>query len=206
VSTGTTAAAADNATPDAGLAPTADAARLQAAYGRGEATTPVPAADAPATDRLEEAGAAAHHAATLAPKGAAPLADVIHPQAVTLVHQQLDLLATAVFRWSGEAWPGVAMNWTVEKDAADPSTEGSVDDQPQRWSTSVAMSLPRLGQVDLRLSLAGPGVQARLGAREAGTVATLRADGRTLGQRMEAAGLRLQELQVAPMAPAGAAS
>jgi hypothetical protein len=202
---GATAAAADSARPDAGPAPTADAARLQAAYGRGEATAPVPAADAPAADRPEEADGV-RHAAALAPQSAAPLAEVIHPQAVALVHQQLDLLATAVFRWSGEAWPGVAMSWTVEKDAADPSAEGSVDDQPQRWSTSVAMSLPRLGQVELRLSLAGSGVQARLAAREAGTVATLRADGRTLDQRMEAAGLRLQELQVAPMTLSGGAS
>ncbi|MDM0030547.1 flagellar hook-length control protein FliK [Variovorax sp. J22P271] len=200
-----TAAAVDNGTPDAGPAPTADAARLQAAYGRGEAPAPVPAPDAPAAERVEEAGAA-RHAAALAPKTAAPLAEVIHPQAVNLVHQQLDLLATAVFRWSGEAWPGVAMNWTLEKEAADPSSEGSAEDPPQRWSTTVAMSLPRLGQVDLRLSLAGPGVQARLAASEAGTVATLRADGGALVQRMEAAGLRLQDLQVAPMAPAGAAS
>ncbi|MDM0070958.1 flagellar hook-length control protein FliK [Variovorax sp. J31P207] len=199
------AAAVDNTAPDAGPAPTPDAARLQAAYGRGEATVSVPAADAPAAERVEEAGAS-HHAAAFAPKAAVPLAEVIHPQAVNLVHQQLDLLATAVFRWSGEAWPGVAMNWTVEKEAADPSDEESGDDPPQRWSTTVAMSLPRLGQVDLRLSLAGPGVQARLAASEAGTVATLRADGGTLVQRMEAAGLRLQDLQVAPMAPAGGAS
>ncbi|HET7837414.1 MAG TPA: flagellar hook-length control protein FliK [Variovorax sp.] len=201
----TAAAAVGNAAPEAGPAPTPDAARLQAAYGRSEATASVPAADAPAAERVEEAGAS-HHAAAFAPKAAVPLGEVIHPQAVNLVHQQLDLLATAVFRWSGEAWPGVAMNWTVEKEAADPSDEGSGDDPPQRWSTTVAMSLPRLGQVDLRLSLAGPGVQARLAASEAGTEATLRADGGTLVQRMEAAGLRLQELQVAPMAPAGAAS
>ena len=201
----TAAAAVDNTAPEAGPAPTPDAARLQAAYGRGEATASVPAADAPAAERVEEAGAS-HHAAAFAPKAAVPLGEVIHPQAVNLVHQQLDLLATAVFRWSGEAWPGVAMNWTVEKEAADPSDEGSGDDPPQRWSTTVAMSLPRLGQVDLRLSLAGPGVQARLTASEAGTVATLRADGGTLVQRMEAAGLRMQELQVAPMAPAGGAS
>jgi len=200
-----TAVAVGNATPDAGPAPADDAARLQAAYGRGEAAAAVPAPDAPAADRVEEAGAA-HHAAAFAPKVPAPLAEVIHPQAVNLVHQQLDLLATAVFRWSGEAWPGVAMNWTVEKDAADPSAEGTAGDPPQRWSTTVAMSLPRLGPVDLRLSLAGPGVQARLAASEPGTVATLRADGGTLVQRMEAAGLRLQELQVAPMAPAGGTS
>jgi hypothetical protein len=200
-----TAVAVDNATPDAGPAPADDAARLQAAYGRGEAAAAVPAPDAPAADRVEEAGAA-HHAAAFAPKVPAPLAEVIHPQAVNLVHQQLDLLATAVFRWSGEAWPGAAMNWTVEKDAADPSAEGTAGDPTQRWSTTVAMNLPRLGPVDLRLSLAGPGVQARLAASEPGTVATLRADGGTLVQRMEAAGLRLQELQVAPMAPAGGTS
>jgi hypothetical protein len=126
-----------------------------------------------------------------------PPTEVIHPHAVTLVHQQLDLLATAVFRWNGEAWPGVAMNWSVEKEAADPSTDESVEDKPQRWSTTVSMSLPRLGEVQLRMSLAGTGVQARLAASEAGTVATLRSDSRSLVQRMEAAGLRLQDLQVA---------
>ncbi len=35
---------------------------------------------------------------------------MIHPQSATVVHQQLDLLATAVFRWTGQA--GRTSRWT----------------------------------------------------------------------------------------------
>jgi hypothetical protein len=154
------------------------------------------------TQRAEEAITVRHAAAAVASNAATPAqaVEVIHPQAMSIVHQQLDLLATAVFRWSGEAWAGVAMNWTVEKEAADRSDEALGDDNPRRWSTTVSMSLPRLGVVDLRLSLAGPDLQARLVASEPGTVAALRADGDALVKRMEAAGFRMQDLQVAPKA------
>lgn len=193
------------AVPSAGRAPhdaaagaPPDAARLQAAYAGGEAARAVPSPDAAISGRPEDIDAQRHAASAVR---AAPTTEVIHPQAVALVHQQLDLLATAVFRWTGEAWPGVAMNWSVEKEATDTPTdesaEGSVDDTPQRWSTTVSMSLPRLGQVDLRLSLAGPGVHARLAAIEPSTATVLRAEGRSLVQRMAAAGLQLQDLQVA---------
>lgn len=180
--------------------PPPDAARVQAAYRWGEAPPPV-AAHLP-TQRAEEAITVRHAAAAVASNAATPAqaVEVIHPQAMSIVHQQLDLLATAVFRWSGEAWPGVAMNWTVEKEAADRSDEALGDDNPRRWSTTVSMSLPRLGVVDLRLSLAGPDLQARLVASEPGTVAALRADGDALVKRMEAAGFRMQDLQVAPKA------
>ncbi|MGO4392519.1 flagellar hook-length control protein FliK [Variovorax sp. M-6] len=189
---------ADGAAPQDDAGVPADAARLQAAYGRGEAARPAP--EATASAQLEES-APVHHAAASAARAVVPAAEVIHPQAVSLVHQQLDLLATAVFRWNGEAWPGVAMNWSVEKEAAEPSGEAVADDGAQRWSTTVSMRLPRLGEVDLRLSLAGPGLQARLAASEPSTVTALRADGGALVQRLEAAGLRVQDLQVAPMAP-----
>ncbi|MDM0104342.1 flagellar hook-length control protein FliK [Variovorax sp. J22R24] len=189
---------------DSDLAP--DAARVQAAYRWGEA--PSPAAAHPSTQRADEAIAARHAVAALASNAATPAqpAEVIHPQAMTLVHQQLDLLATGVFRWSGEAWPGAAMNWTVEKEAAEPPDEGAGEDNQRRWSTTVSMSLPRLGAVDLRLSLAGPGLQARLSASEPGTVAALRADGHALAKRLEAAGFRMQDLQVAPKTPGENAS
>lgn len=194
-------APADGAAPqDADAGASADAARLQAAYGRSEAARPAPAPETAVSARLEEA-APAHHAAASVARVAVPAAEVIHPQAVSLVHQQLDLLATAVFRWNGEAWPGVAMNWSVEKEAAEPSGEAAVEEGAQRWSTTVSLSLPRLGEVALRLSLAGPGLQARLAASEPGTVTRLRADGRALVRRLEAAGLRVQDLQVAPMEP-----
>jgi hypothetical protein len=174
-----------------------EAARVQAAYRRGEAPS---IAAHPSAHRTEEASIV-RHAAVAASSAATPAqpAEVIHPQAMTLVHQQLDLLATAVFRWNGQAWPGVPMDWSIQEEVADREARASEDESPRRWSTTVSLSLPRLGVVDLRLSLTGSNVQARLAASDATTLTRMRADGGALAQRLEAAGFRLQELQVTAM-------
>ncbi|WP_341887403.1 flagellar hook-length control protein FliK [Variovorax sp. YR752] len=171
-------------------APAPDAARVQAAYGLSDAVSEVPA------PRIaEHARAAVDVTNTPAPRGA----EVIHPQAVTVVHQQLDLLASAAFRWNGQAWPDVPMAWAIEEEQAQSGArEGEPSDEEgtRRWSTTVSLVLPRLGEVDLRLSLSGPTVQAHLHAREDSTVARLRGDAGRLAQRFEAVGLQLQQLQV----------
>ncbi|RST49023.1 flagellar hook-length control protein FliK [Variovorax sp. DXTD-1] len=137
---------------------------------------------------------------------AAP-AEMIHPQTVALVHQQLDLLATSVFRWSGQAWPNVPMEWSIHEEADQPADapgdrrNEERKERPRSWSTTVSLSLPRLGAVDLRLSLTGELVQARLAASETATLARLRNDSGGLGPRLEAAGLRLQDLQITAMSP-----
>ncbi|MNQ30640.1 Flagellar hook-length control protein FliK [compost metagenome] len=177
-------------------APAPDAARVQAAYGLSDA-----APEMPAPRLAEHARAAADVASTPAPRST----EVIHPQAVTVVHQQLDLLASAAFRWSGHAWPEVPMAWTIEEEPANPSAregEPAEEEAARRWSTTVSLVLPRLGEVDLRLSLSGPTVQAQLQAREHATVARLRGDAGRLAQRFEAVGLQLQQLQVTEKAPA----
>jgi hypothetical protein len=174
------------------------------------ATVPVEAAmasDARAFGRDDgESNSAAPSARAAAPL-AAP-AEIIHPQTAALVHQQLDLLATSVFRWSGHAWPNVPMEWSVHEEEADqpadtPGNKGDGErkESPRRWSTTVSLALPRLGAVDLRLSLAGEHVQARLAASDASTVARLRGDSSQLGPRLEAVGLRLQDLQITAMSP-----
>ncbi|WP_447780025.1 flagellar hook-length control protein FliK [Variovorax boronicumulans] len=171
-------------------APAPDAARVQAAYGLSDTAQEVPAPRA-----AEQARTAVDVTNTPAPRGT----EVIHPQAVTVVHQQLDLLASAAFRWNGQAWPEVPMAWAIEEEQAKPGArEGEPSDEEgaRRWSTTVSLVLPRLGEVDLRLSLSGPTVQAHLHAREDSTVARLRGDAGRLAQRFEAVGLQLQQLQV----------
>jgi hypothetical protein len=176
--------------------PAADAARVQAAYRSGEAA-PSAAPEAPPVQRAEEASP--RHAAAASVQ-ALPAGEVIHPQAATVVHQQLDLLATAVFRWSGQAWPEVPMAWSIQEEDAEPHGDAPHEPAARSWTTTVSLSLPRLGNVDLRLCLAGTQVQAQLAASETRTAARLRADSDRLVQRFEAAGLRLQELQIAAKA------
>lgn len=177
-------------------APAPDAARVQAAYGLSD-----PAPEMPAPRIAEHARAAVDVASPPAPRSA----EVIHPQAVAVVHQQLDLLASAAFRWSGQAWPEVPMAWSIEEEPAGSGTregEPAEEEAARRWSTTVSLVLPRLGEVDLRLSLSGPTVQAQLQAREHATVARLRGDAGRLAQRFEAVGLQLQQLQVTEKAAA----
>ncbi|WP_235926862.1 flagellar hook-length control protein FliK [Variovorax boronicumulans] len=189
-------AARGAARSETAAAPAPDAARVQAAYGLSD-----PAPEMPAPRIAEHARAAADVTSTPPPRSA----EVIHPQAVTVVHQQLDLLASAAFRWSGHAWPEVPMAWTIEEEPASSNAregEPAEEEAARRWSTTVSLVLPRLGEVDLRLSLSGPTVQAQLQAREHATVARLRGDAGRLAQRFEAVGLQLQQLQVTEKAPA----
>ncbi|MBO9515095.1 MAG: flagellar hook-length control protein FliK [Variovorax sp.] len=186
---------------DAELHP--ESARLQAAYRWGEAARPVHA-EAMA-DRPGAEAAAARPAATASAARTPPVAqpDAIHPQAVTLIHQQLDLLATAVFRWNGEAWPGVPMQWSIEHDDAQREARAGADEEALRaWSTTVSMKLPRLGAVDVRLSLNGESVRARLSATLPETVACLRAEGGAFAERLSAIGLSLHDFDVSGKEPA----
>lgn len=39
----------------------------------------------------------------------------VHAATIPLIRQQLDLLATGQFRWSGQAWSGARLDWTIEE-------------------------------------------------------------------------------------------
>jgi hypothetical protein len=92
------------------------------------------------------------------------------------------------------------MAWSIQEEDAEPHGDAPHEPAARSWTTTVSLSLPRLGNVDLRLCLAGTQVQAQLAASETRTAARLRADSDRLVQRFEAAGLRLQELQIAAKA------
>ena len=126
----------------------------------------------------------------------------IHPQAAPLVHQQLDLLESGAFRWTGEAWPGVPMEWSIEegRDEAESRQHPAREDAPPpaaSWSTAVSLTLPRMGRLDLRLSLTGATVRAHIAAHEAHALVELRNGGADLSQRFAQAGLQVQALQFA---------
>ncbi|MGR4869638.1 flagellar hook-length control protein FliK [Variovorax sp. LARHSF232] len=127
----------------------------------------------------------------------------IHPQAAPLVHQQLDLLESGAFRWSGEAWPGVPMDWSIREEgkegAQDQQQKAAKEDAPPpaSWSTTVSLTLPRMGRLDLRLTLAASKVRAHIAAHDARALAPLRGSGAELSRRLAAAGLQVQALQFA---------
>ena len=128
------------------------------------------------------------------------VAAAIHPDAIALVHQQLELLAVPVFRWGGEIWPGTPMDWEIHEERDESQAAADCEEAQRMWTTHLAMTLPTLGVVDVRLSLAGARLQVRLAACENATVALLSDGGNELPQRFGAVGLQLSGLQIGALA------
>ncbi|OJB03870.1 ribonuclease E [Burkholderia ubonensis] len=147
-----------------------------------------------ADSRWPPARAALADAASSDAQGAAPV--TVHPAAVPLVRQQLDVLATDQFRWIGEAWPGARLDWTIEPD--DPGGHAARGDDAGdgiAWRTRLTLTLPSLGTVDAELVLNGEQLVARLRANEIGAGRLARHEG-ALRQRLEASGLQLGGLSI----------
>lgn len=121
----------------------------------------------------------------------------VHPATVPLVRQQLDLLATGQFRWTGEAWPGAKLDWTIEQDGDewDRSGGGAASEDDQPWRTRLTLSLPTLGTVDAELTLTGARLVARVQASPGGA-ARLAMHGESFRQRLAAAGIELNGLTI----------
>jgi hypothetical protein len=131
-----------------------------------------------------------------------PAAAAIHPEAVGLVRQQLEMLAVPVFRWSGEGWPGIPMDWEIRQEREEQAGQerkagdGGAEAAPSAWTTRMTLKFPRLGTVDVRLGLAGPALQLRLTASQDSTVAVLNQARAELPLRFGAMGLELTDLQI----------
>lgn len=69
----------------------------------------------------------------------------------SLVQQQLDAAATQHIVWRGEVWPGQTLQWEI---AADEQQREMPDDETAgQWTTSLGLTLPRLGEVNVVLHL-----------------------------------------------------
>ena len=196
--------AAPPASPVAPPAGRHEPAGPAAHYGRTGLPDPAP----PRPHEFTEPDAGAPGPAASSPEGmrAGHPTAAIHPELVGLVRQQLDMLAVPVFRWSGEGWPGIPLDWEIRQERhehEDPAgREGREDEAqaaqaaPQAWSTRLTLKLPRLGTVDARLGLAGAALQLRLDASRQGTVAVLNQAGAELSRRLGAVGLELTDLRI----------
>ncbi|WP_025917144.1 flagellar hook-length control protein FliK [Herminiimonas sp. CN] len=199
------AAATDAAPPvqHAGASHLPTPASVAAAYGATDPASPVrPAAPHHATAADADAASSAQSAAPEAARAGSQsqVAAGIHQDAVALVRQQLELLAVPVFRWSGEVWPGTQMDWELSEERNNPAETAEPEAAPRTWQTRLTMTLPTLGPIEVRLSLADTQLQAHLAAGAEASVAALRNDGDDLRQRFAAAGLQLTGLQIAPLA------
>lgn len=154
----------------------------------------------PGAQAATQAGSAAlANAATsstaAAARGAQPTLTLngLDPQTHTLVRQQLDVLANQTFSWRGEVWPDAPMDWEIARREAWKELDGT--EHPEHWATRLTLTLPNLGEVQARLTLAGDQLVMHLVSPE--SYGLLSQHTEELRARYRAQGLQLSQLSVA---------
>lgn len=81
----------------------------------------------------------------------APPADYAAP----VLRQQLEVLDTGRFVWTGDLWPGQRASLVIEEDDASSHAHGEQASHAPRWRMRIALEFAELGPVDATLRLAG---------------------------------------------------
>ncbi|CAP42492.1 flagellar hook-length control protein FliK [Bordetella petrii] len=175
------------AEPQAQLARATSAGDPPSAARTSPGAAPSSSTDTAAATGGQAPGSAGPHAPAPAPTG-------IHPDAMPLVRQQLDVLANQALAWQGEAWPGTPMEWEVRRDAPEGAAQATT-----HWATRLKLDLPRLGLVEARLNLAGDQLVMQLVAPRSAT--EIHGAAQTLREGLQRAGLTLSHLSVGATPP-----
>ncbi len=131
-------------------------------------------------------------AALLSENESADASSVFSLKAQTeLVRDQLNLLMSGTFAWHGEVMTGHEMEWLVERDP-----DGADTDGPPSWRTSISINLPNLGLVCATLTLAREGIEGIVRSKLPETATILRKEIGILEERLEGAGIRLNEMVI----------
>ena len=110
-----------------------------------------------------------------------------------IVQQQIGALETREINWSGQVWPGQAMDWQIREDDRERSSPG---EPPLSWQSRLRLVLPRLGEVEANLRLTPLGVQIALHAATAESMNQMKQNGPVLQESLAAAGLPLVSVTV----------
>jgi hypothetical protein len=131
----------------------------------------------------------------LAQQGAAPsVPDGIR----SIVQQQLDAVATQRLAWHGEVWPGQSVDWAIERDLVEDRDARSdeTSEAAARWTTSLRLSMPRLGAVDAVLNLSGDRLRIQLATTDADAATDLQRQRSDLSEALANAGLNVQSIDI----------
>ena len=153
-------------------------------------------------DTVQTLNATNDAAAAKNTSAAAQPSQLVASQALPLVQQQLEALATQNFSWQGQVWPGQEMRWEIEEDAA--RREQANDATASNWQTRLRLTLPHLGEVDAQIRLQGNQISLALTARSSATQDLLRSSTGVLSSQLNDAGLALASLGVDAVKDGGA--
>ncbi|RCS58225.1 flagellar hook-length control protein FliK [Parvibium lacunae] len=118
-----------------------------------------------------------------------------NPALLPLVREQLQVLDTRGLLLQLQAWPQQAATLIIEEH---PSGSTTTETPNKAWQMRLNMHLPQLGQVEANMTLVGDSLQFRWQIQDPDTQALLQSEQPSLNDALAAAGLHIQQWQVAP--------
>ncbi len=129
-------------------------------------------------------------------QGQIALQDGVDPRTMPLVKEQLATLQTGQMLFQGELIPGQPMEWRIKDREAGGQQDDHEQEQEQPWETTMVITLPKLGRVEIDLDLANPRVDLVLAADQPGTTSLMEQEMTGLKEQLLAAGLEPGRLTV----------
>ena len=114
--------------------------------------------------------------------------DGTDPRTMAIVKEQLATLQTGQLLFQGELFPGQPMEWRI-KDREGRGRGSDGQEQATPWETSLALTLPKLGRVEVALSLHGTHLDLVIEAGQERAAGLLEQGREELQEQLLAAGL-----------------
>lgn len=114
----------------------------------------------------------------------------IAPETQAVVRQQLDAIATQTVAFQGLAWEDAPITWEWQRH---PDHDHEQNEQ-SHWSGQITITLPKLGQINAKITLYGQSLSVQLQAPDSSE--RLRQASAQLSENLLAAGLPLTKLTV----------
>lgn len=124
---------------------------------------------------------------------------LVAPQVQSLVHHQLEALASQNFVWQGQIWPGQNMRWEIEEDARHGAPGEEEAENP--WNTRLNLVFPNLGGINARISLQGGQIALSIQLDSERSLSLIQASSGLLRQQLADAGLSLTSIGIAVQPP-----
>ena len=117
------------------------------------------------------------------------------PRTMAIVKEQLAALQTSQLLFHGELFPGQPMEWRI-KDREGRGRGGDGQEQTAPWETSLALTLPKLGRVEVALSLQGTHLDLVINADQEHAAGLMEQGRGDLQEQLLAAGLEPGNIMV----------
>lgn len=155
----------------------------------------VPGAAQALLDNNQQINALQEHSAALLSAGTRSHAaeTAVDPRALPLVQDQLATLQSNQLLFRGNLCPGQPMEWRIQEREQHRNRSGA---EERSWDTTLSLDLPRLGEINARLTLDGGRIKLQVIAADEKAVATLEQGKGKLVDQLEGAGLVAEEIRI----------